>query len=293
MGYVKVVKTSAYFSRFQVKYRRRREGKTDYRARLRLVKQDKNKYNTPKYRLVVRFSNRDVTCQIVRSTIKGDIVEAAAYAHELPDYGLKVGLTNYSSCYCVGLLVARRILTKFGLDKHYPGQEEPDGEDFNVDPVEDGPRPFYCLLDTGLKRTSTGSKVFACLKGALDGGLDIPHNEKRFVGYDRSGKKFDAEVMKKYIYGGHVAEYMEEMEEEEPEKYTKHFSSFLEEDISGGDLEDLYMEVHKNIREDPLKEKKPRTKPATQERWHEQKLTLEQRRENLKQKLATLMDDDE
>jgi large subunit ribosomal protein L5e len=111
-AYVKVVKTSAYFSRYQVKYRRRRSGKTDYRARLRLVKQDKNKYNTPKYRLVVRFSNKDITCQIVRATIKGDIVEAAAYAHELPEYGLKCGLTNYAACYCVGLLVARRILTK-------------------------------------------------------------------------------------------------------------------------------------------------------------------------------------
>jgi len=59
-----VLKSSTYFSRFQVKYRRRRQGKTDYRARLRLVRQDKNKYNTRKYRLVVRFSKRDVTCQI-------------------------------------------------------------------------------------------------------------------------------------------------------------------------------------------------------------------------------------
>ena len=164
MGYVKVVKTSQYFSRFQVKYRRRRSGKTDYRARLRLVKQDKNKYNTPKYRLVVRFTNRDIVCQVVRSTIKGDIVEVSAYAHELPEFGLKVGLTNYSAGYCVGLLAARRILTKFGLDKHYPGQEEPDGEDYNVEPVEEGPRPFFCLLDTGLKRTSTGSKAFSALK---------------------------------------------------------------------------------------------------------------------------------
>lgn len=43
MGYVKVVKSSSYFSRYQVKYRRRRQGKTDYRARLRLCTQDKNK----------------------------------------------------------------------------------------------------------------------------------------------------------------------------------------------------------------------------------------------------------
>ncbi len=36
--------------------------------------------------------------------------------------------------------------------------------------------------------------MFAALKGALDGGLDIPHNEKRFVGYDPEAKEFDAEV---------------------------------------------------------------------------------------------------
>lgn len=50
---------------------------------------------------------------------------------------------------------------------------------------------------------------FAFSQGALDGGLDIPHSEKRFVGYDREEKNFSAELLKKYIFGGHVAEYME------------------------------------------------------------------------------------
>jgi large subunit ribosomal protein L5e len=58
--FTKLVKSSAYFSRYQTKYRRRREGKTDYYARKRLITQAKNKYNAPKYRLVVRFTNRDV-----------------------------------------------------------------------------------------------------------------------------------------------------------------------------------------------------------------------------------------
>ena len=44
------------------------------------------------------------------------------------------------------------------------GNEEATGADFTVEEQEDGPRPFQCLLDTGLKRTSTGSKVFAALK---------------------------------------------------------------------------------------------------------------------------------
>uniref|UniRef100_A0A453LPK7 Ribosomal protein L5 eukaryotic C-terminal domain-containing protein n=1 Tax=Aegilops tauschii subsp. strangulata TaxID=200361 RepID=A0A453LPK7_AEGTS len=97
MVYIKNQKTRAYSKRFQVKFKRRRQGKTDYRARLRLTNQDKNKYNTPKYRFVVRFTNKDVTAQIVYATIAGDIVMAAAYSHELPRYGLEVGLTNYAA----------------------------------------------------------------------------------------------------------------------------------------------------------------------------------------------------
>ncbi|WJX33806.1 hypothetical protein P8452_21978 [Trifolium repens] len=46
--YFKCQKSKVYFKRFQVKFKRRREGKTDYRARIRLINQDENKYNTPK-----------------------------------------------------------------------------------------------------------------------------------------------------------------------------------------------------------------------------------------------------
>ena len=62
--FVKVVKNKAYFKRYQVKFRRRREGKTDFYARKRLTVQDKNKYNTPKYRMIVRFTNKDIICQV-------------------------------------------------------------------------------------------------------------------------------------------------------------------------------------------------------------------------------------
>ena len=107
--FVKVVKNKAYFKRFQVKFRRRREGKTDYFARKRLVVQDKNKYNTPKYRMIVRSSNKDICCQIAYARLEGDRILAAAYSHELPRYGVKVGLTNYAAAYCTGLLLARRV----------------------------------------------------------------------------------------------------------------------------------------------------------------------------------------
>merc|ERR1712139_324909 len=179
IAFVKLVKNKAYFKRFQVKYRRRREGKTDYYARKRLVAQDKNKYNSPKYRFVVRFSNKDIVCQVMSSKIAGDVCHTAAYAHELTRYGLPVGHTNYAAAYCTGLLCARRLLNKYKLDSKFPGTEEVTAEfdecyvHNEEDDDDEGPNAFHALLDVGLKCTTLGSKVFAAMKGAFDGGLEI------------------------------------------------------------------------------------------------------------------------
>lgn len=51
-----------------------------------------------------------------------------------------------------------------------------------------------CYLDVGLARTTTGARVFGAMKGAVDGGLNVPHSIKRFPGYDAESKKFNAEV---------------------------------------------------------------------------------------------------
>ena len=59
--------------------------------------------------MVVRITNKDICCQIVYARLEGDRVVAAAYSHELPRYGVHVGLTNYSAAYCTGLLLARRV----------------------------------------------------------------------------------------------------------------------------------------------------------------------------------------
>lgn len=112
MGFVKLVKNRQYYKRYRTKMRRRREYRTDYRQRRHLVQQDKRKYNAPKWRFVVRITNGDVTCQIIESKIIGDRVLCAAYAHELKRYGLTVGLTNYSACYCTGLLLARYVIER-------------------------------------------------------------------------------------------------------------------------------------------------------------------------------------
>uniref|UniRef100_A0A2I3MB74 Large ribosomal subunit protein uL18 n=1 Tax=Papio anubis TaxID=9555 RepID=A0A2I3MB74_PAPAN len=206
MGFVKVVKSKASFKTYQVKFRRRREGKTDYYAQKRLVIQDKNKHNTPKYRMIVHVTSRDIICQIAYACIEGDMIVCTVYVHELPKYGVKVGLTNYAVAYCAGLLLARRLLNSFGMDKIYEGQVEMTGDEYNVESIDGQPGVFTCYLDLGLARTTTGNKVFGALKGAVDGGLSIPHSTKRFPGYDSESKEFNAEVHWKHIMGQNVAD---------------------------------------------------------------------------------------
>ncbi|URD77524.1 Chromatin assembly factor 1 subunit A, partial [Musa troglodytarum] len=150
------------------------KGKTDYRARIRLINQDKNKYNTPKYRFI---TNKDITAQIISASIAGDLVLASAYSHELPRYGLEVGLTNYAA-----------VLKMLEMDDEYQGNVEATGEDFSVEPAESR-RPFHALLDVGLVRTTTGNRVFGALKTVLHA-----EQEKFRRGISSLSKKKDQQV---------------------------------------------------------------------------------------------------
>jgi len=289
-GFVKVVKNKAYFKRYQVKYRRRREGRTDYFARKRLVVQDKNKYNTPKYRMIVRFTNKDITCQIAYAKIEGDAIMAAAYAHELPRYGVKVGLTNYAAAYCTGLLLARRLLKKLKLDSIYPGNEEPDGDEYFVEDVDGEPGAFRCYLDIGLARTTTGARIFGCMKGAVDGGLDMPHNNKRFPGYDNESNDFSAEVHRDHIFGKHVADYMRLLQDDDEDAFKRQFSKYIKLGITADGMEEMYKKAHAAIRENPEHEAKPKEKTdAKPKRWNRSKMSLQQHKDRVKQKKAAYL----
>ncbi|XP_034934371.1 60S ribosomal protein L5 [Chelonus insularis] len=289
MGFVKVVKNKQYFKRFQVKFKRRREGKTDYYARKRLTIQDKNKYNTPKYRLIVRLSNKNITCQVAYSRIEGDKILCAAYSHELPKYGIKVGLTNYASAYCTGLLLARRLLKKLGLDQLYQGTTEVTGDEYNVEELDDGPGAFRCYLDTGLMRTTTGARVFGAMKGAVDGGLNIPHSTKRFPGYDSESKSFNADVHRQHIFAQHIAKYMTQLEDEDPEAYKRQFSQYIKHGINADDIEGIYKKAHEAIRANPEYTPKERTKEPTKKRWNRAKLSLSERKNRIAQKKASFL----
>jgi large subunit ribosomal protein L5e len=301
MGFIKVIKNKAYFKRFQVKFKRRRQAKTDYYARKRLIIQDKNKYKTPKYRLVVRFTNKDVICQIFSADMTHDVCFAAAYAHELPRYGVKIGLNNYAAAYATGLLLARRVNNKLGLE--YDGKVEVDGEEYHVEADSEGKAPFKALLDVGIRRTTTGARLFGALKGACDGGLDVPHNDRRFPGTKKEGADFvsSAETHKKYIFGGHVAAYMTSLKEDDEEAYNKQFSAYIREGVEADAIEDLYKAAHAAIRADPRKARAPTelgrfkvregVKPTEypKKQWHQQKLSKKQRAGRIRQKITNLL----
>lgn len=296
MPFVKVQKNKQYFQGYQTQFRRRREGKTDYRQRHKLIVQDKNKYKSPKYRLVVRFSNKFVLCQIIFAEVNGDKVLCQAHSSELVKHGLPVGLKNYSAAYCTGLLLARRLLKNLKLDEVYSGNEEPVGDvastkvgnrTYYLEEIDEEKRPFRALLDVGIKNTTTGAKIFGALKGASDGGLDIPHNHKRFPGYSKDAKKFDPEAHVARIMGEHVADYMREMEEDDDENYKKHFSQYIANDIDADGLEETLSKVHASIRENPEKAAKSAYTPDKSFR-NTPKLTYAERKAASNAKKAAL-----
>lgn len=334
MPFTKLVKNSAYFSRFQTQYRRRREGKTDYFARKKLIVQAKNKYNTPKHRLVVRFTNKFVICQIVMSELDGDRVIAQANSKELARYGVKAGYKNYAAAYATGLLVGRRVLSslevKVGgepkkLSEIYEGNTmteeeggdivstEEDGRTFFVEEVNEDARPFRCYLDVGLRRTTAGCRIWGALKGAVDGGLDIPHNEKKFPGYDTESKEYTAEEHREKITGEHIAEFMRNLADAEwceengyqaEEDLKSKFSAYVEAGLSGDDIVQMYLDAHAAIRADPSpaeaepsRVRNPKGLDGRDDRdakWKKgTKLTYEQRKANLAAKIEAMEEEEE
>merc|ERR1712071_184153 len=180
---------------------------------------------------------------------------------------------NYSAAYCTGLLLARRILQKFKLDSMYEGNKTIDGTMYSVEDNDDGPGAFRACLDVGLARTSTGAKVFAAMKGAVDGGLDIPHSEKRFPGYDAESKELNADVHRGHIFGGHVADYMRHLIEDDEDTYKKQFSRYIKNGVTADGMEDMYKKCHAAIRKDPSRKGKV-AKTVEKKRWNAAKIGL-------------------
>ncbi|MFX1481645.1 MAG: 50S ribosomal protein L18 [Promethearchaeota archaeon] len=127
---------------YRVKFRRRREGKTNYYRRRRLLQS-----RLP--RLVVRKTNTKTIVQFINASVVGDTTIASAISSELTNHGWVAGTGNLPSAYLTGLLAGLRAKAR-GVNG--------------------------AVLDVGLNPPVKGSRIYAAMKGALDAGLQIPHS---------------------------------------------------------------------------------------------------------------------
>lgn len=177
----------------------------------------------------------------------------AAESSELKRFGLTSGLTNYAAHYATGLLLARRLLKQVGMDKLYPGNNTVDGEVYDVGENPNAERrPFLAVLDVGLVRTTIGNKVFGALKGAADGGLYVPHNNKRFPGFSVKDDKetYDAKAHRDRIFGVHIDKYMAKLKKNGEDALKRQFGNWLECLKKNGatKVEEIYKKIHAEIR---------------------------------------------
>jgi len=203
---------------YRVPYRRRREGKTDYKARRALVLS-----KVP--RLIVRGSLKNMTVQIAEAQPNGDRVIVSANSRELTKtYGWKASRSNLPSAYLTGFLCGLRA-TKGGLKK--------------------------AILDVGLFAPTKGSRIFAALKGTVDGGVEIPCSKEKLPDEGR-------------ISGKHIAEYAKQLSTEEQTTPQRQFSSYMKESLQPEQLPDHFSETKEKIvvsfHPKEEKEKKPEIK---------------------------------
>ena len=129
--------------RYRLAFRRRREGKTDYRRRRALLLS-----GLP--RMVVRPTLKNIHVQIIETGEGGDRSIACASSKELKRFDWRGGTGNIPAAYLTGLLAGRRAVAK-GISR--------------------------AVLDIGPRGATAGSRAFAALKGALDAGLELPHGD--------------------------------------------------------------------------------------------------------------------
>lgn len=181
-------------ARYCTPFRRRKEGKTDYKARRSLVVSGKP-------RLSVRTSTNNVVAQIIVAKPHGDEVLVSAHSRELKGkYGWKAPRGNLPTAYLTGFLCGQKA--KVG------GVEE-------------------TILDLGLRSPTKGARVFAVLKGILDADIEVPHSEEKLP----DEKSIEGEHIAKYAqslssnpetYQKKFAKYLEQ--KLPPETLTKHFA---------------------------------------------------------------------
>jgi len=186
---------------YKVKFRRRREERTSFYKRKRLIISRKPLF-------VVRISNKYVTVQIIKPEANGDLVLTSSHSRELSkNYSWPASCKNTPAAYLTGFLCGSRAVSK-GIQEAAP----------------------YI----GLHSPSHGAKVFAALKGALDAGLKLKHEEHILPKHSR-------------LRGEHIASYASKLATENPKLYEERFSLYLSKGLKPEDLPKIFDQVKSQI----------------------------------------------
>jgi large subunit ribosomal protein L18 len=201
---------------YRVKFRRRREGKTNYYRRRRLLL-------SKKPRLVVRKTNTTTIVQLVNAGVIGDKTMATATSNELETFGWNAATGNTPAAYLTGLLAGLRAKSS-GIDS--------------------------AILDIGLHPPVNGSKIYAALKGALDAGIELPHDPEVLPEEDR-------------ITGVHIVEAYKHFKEEKNGSYM--FSKLEQDKVKISAIPKQFKSVKETLLSTPesdLKKKKKKAAPT-------------------------------
>ncbi len=143
-----------------VPFRRKGEGKTNYRKRIKILM-------TSKPRIVVRPTLKNMVVQFVEFKSEGDKVLVGGHSRALQKYGWNFGAGNLPAAYLTGYLIGKLALKK--------GIKE-------------------AVLDTGVRMPTRGGRIYACVKGILDAGVNVSIDKSVLPSEER-------------IKGEHIAKY--------------------------------------------------------------------------------------
>lgn len=185
-----------------IQFRRKAEGRTNYKKRLRLLMSGKD-------RLVVRFSKSSVTAQIVGYKPEGDAVSCGVNSKGLEKFGWKFGLKSIPAAYLTGLLLAKMAKEK----------------NFNSE----------LILDTGFLTLQKQGRLFAVLRGVMDGGLNVRHGDESILPDEET------------VSGAKIANYAKQLQEGAKEIYAKQFSKCVTSGIDPSKMPEEFVKVKKQL----------------------------------------------
>lgn len=186
-------------TKYTLGYRRKREGRTNYKKRLALLK-------CRGLRVAVRRSLKNIMLQLIQYGSEGDKVLVTADSKELKRFGWRITGGNLPAAYLTGLLLAKKALQS--------GYKEG-------------------IVDIGLHRSTKGARIYAAVKGMLDGGFKVPCSEDILPSEER-------------YTGKHIEQYSK-LVAADKQRYQKLYAQYIKENVKPEEISKLFNKAKEQI----------------------------------------------